>query len=460
MNVPASHDRQAFLSNLRESGLLTNGQVGPVLRTLAPNARARTVAAALVRAGLLTAFQADRLLAGHVRGFLIGQYRILEQIGRGGMGRVYKAEHRTMGRKVALKVLAPTVMQNTRAIELFQREVRAAAQLVHPNIVTAFDANEQSGHHYLVLELVEGPTLDQLVRQHGPLPVGLAAEYVRQVANGLQCASEAGMVHRDIKPANLLVHRRSPNDTTPGVVKINDFGLARLQSPDAGSSPKLGTILVKENTVMGTPDYLSPEQARNLHKADIRSDLYSLGCTFYYLLTGQAPFPGGTSIEKLVRHGTELAIPLSNLRPDVPAAIAAVVEKLMAKLPEDRFQTPIDLVHALGPFAVSGPTPWGTPPMAIPVHPTAAAGPEVCVIGGLDVLDGTGSSDPSAMKNTEEHDRSPTPPPIAEPLHRSREVSAIERAKQRLRVKLALLTATGIVAAVIALVIFLLLQAA
>jgi serine/threonine-protein kinase len=356
-------------------------------------------------------------------------------------------------------VLAPTVIQSSRAVELFEREVRAAAKLIHPNIVTAFDSNAEHGHHYLVLELVEGPNLDQLVRQQGPLPVGLAAEYIRQVAHGLQCAHEAGMVHRDIKPANLLVHRRGPQDTTPGVVKISDFGLARLQGPDSGSSPKLGTILVKENTVMGTPDYLAPEQARNFHKADIRSDLYSLGCTFYYLLSGKVPFPGGTSVEKLVRHGTEKATPLAKLRPDLPPAILAIVEKLMAKLPQERFQTPIELANALQPFAISGPTPWAQPPMAIPVDPPAGPGPESCALGNLDVLDGTGTSDLSAMKNTEVHDPSPTTPPIAGHLHHPREVSLTERLKRRLRLQLALLTATGIVASVVALVIFLLLWA-
>jgi serine/threonine-protein kinase len=462
MKVPASLDRQTFLSNLRESGLLANGQVGPVLRTLPADARARTVAAALVDAGLLTRFQANHLLGGRVRGFLLGQYRILEQIGRGAMGRVFKAEHRTMGRTVALKVLAPSVVQSDRALQLFQREIRAVSHLVHPNIVTAYDANEETGHHYLVLEYVDGPNLDQLVRREGPLPVGVAADYIRQVANGLQSAHETGMVHRDIKPANLLVHRRGPTDSSPGLIKISDFGLARLQSPGSDSSTRLATIFVKDNTVMGTPDYLSPEQARSLHKADIRSDLYSLGCTFYFLLTGRVPFPGGTPVEKLIRHGTETPTAIQELRPEVPPAVVAIVNKLLAKRPEDRYQTPAALAAALEPFAVSGPTPWGPPPMAIPVSSQAQvlAAQEDCVVGELDVLDGSDSNaDGPSPRSTVVQDRSPTPPPPSEPLYRSRAVPVVQRHAARQRLQLALLAATAIVAMLLALIVFLLLQA-
>jgi serine/threonine-protein kinase len=169
------------------------------------------------------------------------------------------------------------------------------------------------------------------------------------------------MVHRDIKPANLLVQWHGLNgDDSPGLVKISDFGLARLTKPIGTPTSRVmpGTILTRENMVMGTPDYLSPEQSRSIHKTDIRSDLYSLGCTFYYLLTGSVPFPGGSAMDKLIRHATELPAPIADYRSDVPAAVLAILDRLLAKRPEDRFQTPAELAEALHPYAVGGPTPW------------------------------------------------------------------------------------------------------
>jgi serine/threonine protein kinase len=458
MTVPASPDRQAFLANLRESGLLANGQVGPVLRRLPSDARACTVASALVEAGLLTRFQADHLLTGRVRGFLLGPYRILEQIGRGGMGRVYRAEHRTMGRQVAVKVLAPSVVQSDRAVELFRREMRAIAHLMHPNIVTAYDASEDHGYHYLVLEYVDGPNLDQLVRREGRLHVEVACDCIRQVAQGLQCAHDAGMVHRDIKPANLLIQRRGAAEATPGLVKISDFGLARLQPQANPTATRLGTIFVKENTVLGTPDYLSPEQARNLHAADIRSDLYSLGCTFYFVLSGRVPFPGGTSVDKLIRHGTETPTPLEDLRPDLPPAVVAIVRKLMAKRPEDRFQTPAELVAALEPFAASNPTPWAPPPSAIPIATAVHAEADDCAVGGHDPVAGGSAPDRGGPGSTVVHERSPSPAPPSEPLHFARVVSASQRQTEERRIQQALFAAIGIVAAVVAFIVFLLLH--
>jgi serine/threonine-protein kinase len=410
MSTRQHSSRDAFLENLRQSGLLSDAQLAEVAPKLPDSSRGRVVARALVELGLLTKFQAERILVGRTAGFQLGQYRILDQLGRGGMGRVFKAHHRTMNRTVALKVLAPAVMQSERARDLYLREVRAAAQLNHPNIVAAYDANEGDGRYYLVLEFVDGPNLEQLVRDNGPLPVSQACDYVRQAALGLQCAHERGMVHRDVKPGNLLLQRGGLDGKSPDVVKISDFGLARLQAPDAindGEAP-IGTIMTKENMVMGTPDYLSPEQARSLHSTDIRSDLYSLGCAFYFLLTGQVPFPGGKIVEKLVRHGTEKPKPVVELRPVVPAEVAAIVNRLMAKHPNDRFQTPAELAAALAPFAVSGATPWA------PVGPQK---PSADSIGATDVTRG-GGSDPalapasnevSALANTVSNDQSPTP---------------------------------------------------
>jgi serine/threonine protein kinase len=248
-----------------------------------------------------------------------------------------------------LKVLAANLMKTERARQLFEREVRAAARLIHPNIVTAYDANQIDDRHYLVMEFVDGPNLQELVKERGPLPVGQACELIRQAALGLQYAHDMGMVHRDIKPANLLVHRGNGQGYA---VKILDFGLARLYEPNADPADSNDSLPAGEQQVMGTPDYLSPEQARNLHSADGRSDLYSLGCAFYYLLVGRVPFPGGTSLEKLVRHGSEMAAPVEELRPEVGPEISAIVARLMAKKPEDRFQSATELAVMLAPYSV------------------------------------------------------------------------------------------------------------
>jgi serine/threonine protein kinase len=347
--MPPPHvDSRTFLKYLRRSGLVRKRDIKKVLAELPQTDRGRVVARAMVERGLITKFQAEMVLAGRTSGFLLGQYRILDQLGQGGMGRVFKAVHLTMNRIVALKVLAPHLVKTERAQELFQHEVRAAGQLMHPNIVTAYDANHVDGRHYLVMEYVDGPNLDQLIRENGPLPIGQACEMVRQAAHGLQYAFERGMVHRDIKPANMLLQRTSSAENRAFLVKILDFGLARLQENDA-AVPE-GPLESRENTVMGTPDFLSPEQARDLHNVDIRSDLYSLGCTLYYLLSATMPFPGGTMLEKMIRHTSEEATPIEELRPEVPAALAAIVHRLLAKDPADRFQTPADLADALLPF--------------------------------------------------------------------------------------------------------------
>jgi serine/threonine protein kinase len=220
------------------------------------------------------------------------------------------------------------------------------------------------------MEFVDGPNLHELVKERGPLPVGQAADFVRQAALGLQYAHEMGMVHRDIKPANLLVHG---NTAQTCIVKILDFGLARLNEPvaPAKQQPKMNDSLpAGEQQVMGTPDYLSPEQARDVHSVDIRSDLYSLGCTLYFLLAGRVPFPGGSPLDKLVRHVSEEPAPIQSVRADLPPEMAAIVTRLMAKNPADRFQTPMELSQALAMFAVQGPA-------ALPAHVPAAlaAGP-------------------------------------------------------------------------------------
>jgi len=354
MAASSRADRETFLANVRRSGLLTKEQIAETAVQLPSTERGRPIARALVDLGLLTRFQATQLLVGRTSGFFLGQYRILDYLGQGGMGRVFKAEHRTLSRLVALKVLAPRLLKTTRAQELFLREVRAAARLLHPNIVTAFDANQEGSRTYLVMEYVNGPNLHQLIRRQWPLPVGLACEYVRQVALGLHYAHLKGMVHRDIKPANLLLQTesfampRSLLESVP-VVKISDFGVARLTEPGSRGSED-GAAEASGSTLMGTPDFVAPEQASDARKADGRSDLYSLGCTFFYLLAGRPPFAGGNTLEKLVRHATEEPPLLERLRPEVPPPLAALVRRLMAKRPEDRCSTAAELAVALEPF--------------------------------------------------------------------------------------------------------------
>jgi tRNA A-37 threonylcarbamoyl transferase component Bud32 len=289
-------------------------------------------------------------LANHSR------YRVLELLGVGGMGAVYRAEHLLMQRQVALKVINHELIDRPATIERFEREVRAAARLVHPNIVTAFDAEQAGELHFLVMEYVEGTSLARRLAEKGPLGVAEACHYIRQAALGLQHAHERGMVHRDIKPHNLVL-------TPAGQVKILDFGLARFAmetaptggllsspaSPDASLSRSSESI-TQIGMVMGTPDYIAPEQARDAHTADIRADIYSLGCTLYDLLTGQAPFPHGTAVEKVKAHLEQTPRPVTAIRPDVPPELRKVIDRLLAKDPADRFQTPAEVAEALAPF--------------------------------------------------------------------------------------------------------------
>jgi formylglycine-generating enzyme required for sulfatase activity/serine/threonine protein kinase len=268
------------------------------------------------------------------------RYRVVATIGAGGMGAVYRAEHRLMDRPVALKVIRGDLLGSAAMVERFRREVKAAARLAsHPNIVAAYDAEQAGETHMLVMEFIEGTDLARLVKSRGALPVGEACEYARQAALGLQHAFEDGMVHRDIKPQNLM-------RTTRGQVKILDFGLARFASEVASQGG-----MTAEGMVLGSADYIAPEQIDDPHAADIRADIYSLGCMLYFLLAGRPPFPEGSLIRKLLAHREDTPRPLTELRADVPPALVRVVERMMAKDPARRFQTPDEVSRALAPFA-------------------------------------------------------------------------------------------------------------
>lgn len=269
------------------------------------------------------------------------RYQVVRELGSGGMGTVYLAEHRVMGRQVALKVINRRLLRHQLAIERFRQEVQAAARLNHRNIVTAFDAEQAGDLHFLVMEYVDGTDLATVVARRGPLPVLHACHAIIQAAQGLQHAHEQGMVHRDIKPQNLMRTRK-------GVIKILDFGLARLAAPSESGAAPAGLTL--EGVTLGTPDYIAPEQARDARRADIRSDLYSLGCTLYFLLTGVVPFPTGTAVEKLLAHCTASPTPVSQLRAGLPEPLVEILERMMARDPADRFQTPEEVAAALKPF--------------------------------------------------------------------------------------------------------------
>ncbi len=269
---------------------------------------------------------------------VLGEYEVLDSLGSGGMGKVYRARHRRLGKVVALKVMKPSLLTSPEALARFRREMAAVGPLDHPHLVEAYDAGEQDGIVYLILKLIDGVDLQQLVRQRGPLPVAEACELVRQAALGLQHLHERGLIHRDVKPSNLM---RTPS----GTVKVLDLGLARLRSPKAPGE------LTSPDSPMGTPDYLAPEQIDNPATVDVRADLYSLGATLFYLLTGQPPFAHHSELlAKLKAHGFEPPRHVRALRPDVPEGVAALVARLLAKRPEERFATSQELADALASF--------------------------------------------------------------------------------------------------------------
>jgi serine/threonine protein kinase len=317
-----------LLDVLRQYHLLEPEQLDELARGAAPE-QPKALAAGLIRRGWLTPYQANQILQGRARELLLESYVLLERLGEGGMGTVFKARNWKLGRLAALKLIRKERLANEEAVRRFHREIRAAAQLSHPNIVLAYDAGEDNGAHFFTMEYVEGRDLAWVVGRHGPLPVAAACDYIRQGALGLQHAHEKGMVHRDVKPHNLLLNKQ-------GVVKLLDLGLAQFDASEDEES----STLTQEGVVMGTVDYIAPEQVTDSHSVDIRADLYSLGCTLHFLLTGRVPFPGRKPVEKLYRHRHEHPVPVEQLRPEVPGAVAAVVRKLLAKQPQDRYQTP------------------------------------------------------------------------------------------------------------------------
>ncbi|HKB03549.1 MAG TPA: serine/threonine-protein kinase [Gemmataceae bacterium] len=330
----------------------------------------------LIQLGWLTVYQAKKVVSGRAGELVVGPYVILDKLGEGGMGRVFKAVQLSLNRLVALKVVRAQLLSSRIALKRFRREVKAAAGLRHPNIVSVFDADRIGDRHFLAMEYIEGVDLARLLRDRGPLPISVACSYIRQAALGLQHAHERGIIHRDIKPANLLVSvDGSGQFTSRNAVKILDMGLARRDGLNAEKASN-STDLTRIGTVIGTPDYMSPEQARDSSAVDHRSDLYSLGCTFYHALTGEAPFPKGAAVEKLLQHQSDPPRPVQSLRPDVPPELATVVHCLLAKNSKERFQSGGALAHALEPWSTAGGQSGYNPrpvPRAEAVDPSSAS---------------------------------------------------------------------------------------
>jgi len=327
-----------FVHQLADSSLMSADEVAAVIDSLPAEKKPQDgeqLAKELVRQKKLTAYQAQQIYAGKGNSLVLGNYVILDKLGQGGMGLVLKAEHRRMKRLVALKVLSPKVTKSPEALRRFQREVEAAARLTHPNIVIAHDADEAGGTHFFVMEYVDGTDLSSLVKKRGPLPLDQALDCILQAARGLEFAHANGVVHRDIKPANLLLDRR-------GTVKILDMGLARLDTAGAQQDQLTGS-----NQIMGTVDYMAPEQAMSTKHADARADIYSLGVTFWYLLTGRPLYAGETTVEKLMAHQTKAIPSLCDACPEVTPPLDAIFHRMVAKTPQDRYQTMAEVIAEL-----------------------------------------------------------------------------------------------------------------
>lgn len=315
------------------SGLLVDAHGAPRVAEQVPDP---LLADRLVGLGYLNRWQAEQLCEGHTK-FKLGPYRIVDAIGRGGMGHVFKGEHELLGRIEAVKVL-PRAKSTPQTIAGFQREIRVQAQLDHPNLVRISYADREGDTYFFVTEYVPGTDLRRLVRRHGPLPAGIAAAIVAQAAQGLHYAHRKGLVHRDIKPGNLLV-------TPEGRTKLTDLGLAWYLMDDVG--PVAGE---KAGTLVGTSDYLAPETIREPDQVRPVSDIYSLGCTLYYAVTGKVPFPGGKSGDKIRRHLAEVPLNPLHFNPDLPAEFCAIIAQMMDKNPDKRVPTAAAVVDLLRPF--------------------------------------------------------------------------------------------------------------
>jgi serine/threonine protein kinase/WD40 repeat protein len=347
--VTAAEVASQLLHLLRETGQLSSEQRDEIDRLRGRNTEARSLARALIERGLATPFQINHIARRQDSKLLLGPYLLVERLGEGGMGQVFKAYHRVMQRHVALKIIRPEYCGNPAAIQRFLVELRALASVSHPNIIQVHDANEVDGTLYFAMEYVAGTDLGKLVKKQHPLPVARVCEWVGQAALGLQHAHEHGLVHRDLKPGNLLLAGPPDAPGRPGAVKILDLGLVR--TPQGAGPDQAAAPLTHCGVIMGTPDYIAPEQILDAHGVDIRGDIYSLGCTLYHLLAGRPPFAEAVGADKFRCHQHSEPTALEALRSDVPPELAAVCRKMMAKDCEKRYQAPEAVARALRPFS-------------------------------------------------------------------------------------------------------------
>ncbi|HVX15859.1 MAG TPA: serine/threonine-protein kinase [Pirellulales bacterium] len=346
MSVSTATD---FYEQLQSSGLLTAEELADLHDEIRANRSlsANRLADTLIERGLITLWQARQMLTGR-HAFFVGKYKLLDRLGTGGMGTVFKAHHAMTDRVVALKLVNKSLLANAPAVARFRTEVRLICSLNHPNIITAYDADSVGDMHFLVMEFGQGRDLRSWLKEFGPLPVDWACDCIRQAALALDHAHQRGLVHRDIKPENILVEGADP--TTPPKIKLLDMGLARLMNEE----PAEDAELAGKGKLMGTPDYISPEQATHAANADIRSDIYSLGATFFKILTDEVPFDGGDVRQRLMSRLLGDAPRVSSRRDDVYEEVDNIVARMLAREPDDRYQTPAELAEALFPFTFQG----------------------------------------------------------------------------------------------------------
>jgi eukaryotic-like serine/threonine-protein kinase len=341
-------NNDALIDVLQQCNLLPPRQLGEMAALLeAQNGDVNEIAKVLLERGWFTQFQINQLLAGRCGDLIVGPYVILERLSKSSRSEVYKARHVESECTVALKVVPSEQLATPVAVNQFLVRMSALAELEHPNIVQVLDADRAGETFYCAMEFVEGRDLEKVVEVQGRLPTAVAAECIRHVALGLQCAHEHNLVHRAIRPANLFLANALAQEQP--LTKIMDWSLAMMRPTEAAAEQPTNKSI--EHQILGTADYLSPEQAMNPEGVDIRGDIYSLGCTFHFLLTGQPPFQGASVMEKALQHMSAEPEPVEKINPDVPAVLASIVRRMMAKQPKERFQTPVAAALALLTFS-------------------------------------------------------------------------------------------------------------